>query len=106
MQIRTITASPAQAAESVTAPPYAPAVGTEPHYRVQKITETDMSLWFDKSEASSVVMRGDFRQSATVLSRDDEGMLMQWRLSADIPPDAADSYPMNAMFRNNTATPT
>ncbi|MGV1957255.1 SecDF P1 head subdomain-containing protein [Agrobacterium sp. 22-214-1] len=102
----TMAAGPAQAAESVTVPPYEPAVGTELHYRVQKTTETDMSLWFDKPEASSVVMRGDFRQSATVLSRDDEGMRVQWRLSADIPPDAvdaADSYPMNAMFRNSLA---
>lgn len=102
----TIAAGPAQAAESVTVPPYAPVVGTELHYRVQKTTETDMALWFDKPEASSVVMRGDFRQSATVLSRDDEGMRVQWRLSADIPPDAADvadSYPMNAMFRNSLA---
>lgn len=102
----TMAAGSAQAAESVTVPPYEPAVGTELHYRVQKTTETDMSLWFDKPEASSVVMRGDFRQSATVLSRDDEGMRVQWRLSADIPPDAvdaADSYPMNAMFRNSLA---
>ncbi|MCZ7498591.1 hypothetical protein [Agrobacterium sp. ST15.13.015] len=102
----TIAVGPAQAAESVTVPPYAPAVGTELHYRVQKTTETDMSLWFDKPEASSVVMRGDFRQSATVLSRNDEGMRMKWRLSADIPPDAtgaADSYAMNAMFRNSLA---
>lgn len=102
----TMAASPTQAAESVTVPPYEPAVGTELHYRVQKTTETDMSLWFDKPEASSVVMRGDFRQSATVLSRNDEGMRMKWRLSADIPPDAtgaADSYAMNAMFRNSLA---
>lgn len=102
----TIAVGPAQAAESVTVPPYAPAVGTELHYRVQKTTETDMSLWFDKPEASAVVMRGDFRQSATVLSRYDEGMRVQWKLSADIPPDAtdaADSYPMNAMFRNSLA---
>ncbi|WP_205927484.1 SecDF P1 head subdomain-containing protein [Rhizobium sp. P40RR-XXII] len=101
-----IAVSPARAAESVTVPPYQPVVGTERHYRVQKTTETDMSLWFDKPEASSVVMRGDFRQSATVLSRDDKGMRMRWRLSADIPPDAtgaADSYPMNAMFRNSLA---
>jgi hypothetical protein len=93
----------------VTVPPYAPAVGTELHYRVQKTTETDMSLWYDKPGASSVVMRGDFRQSATVLSRDNEGMQVRWRRSAHISPDAADaadSYPMNAMFRNNTARPT
>ncbi|MBO0133610.1 SecDF P1 head subdomain-containing protein [Agrobacterium burrii] len=98
--------SPAQAAESVTVPPYEPAIGAESHYRVQKTTETDMSLWFDKPEASSVVMRGDFRQSATVLSRDADGMRMKWTLSADIPPDAtgaADSYAMNAMFRNSLA---
>ena len=50
----TMAASPAHAAESVTVPPYEPAVGTELHYRVQKTTETDMSLWFDKPEASSV----------------------------------------------------
>lgn len=102
----TIAVGLAQAAESVTVPPYAPAVGTERHYRVQKTTETDMSLWLDKPEASAVVLRGDFRQSATVLSRDDEGMRVQWRLSADLPPDvadAADSYPMNAMFRNSLA---
>lgn len=100
----TMAASPAHAAESVTVPPYEPAVGTELHYRVQKTTETDMSLWFDKPEASSVVMRGDFRQSATVLSRNNKGMRVKWRLSADIPPDAtgaADSYAMNAMFRNS-----
>ncbi len=102
----TTAVGPAQAAESVTVPPYAPAVGTELHYRVQKTTETDMSLWLDKPEASSAVMRGDFRQSATVLSRNDEGMRVQWKLSADIPQDAvdpADSYPMNAMFRNSLA---
>lgn len=102
----TVAVAPARAAESVTVPPYAPAVATERHYRVQKTTETDMSLWLDKPEASAVVMRGDFRQSATVLSRDDEGMRVKWRLSADLPPDAADaadSYPMNAMFRNSLA---
>ncbi|MGV1941130.1 SecDF P1 head subdomain-containing protein [Agrobacterium sp. 22-211-1] len=102
----TMAVGPAQAAESVTVPPYEPAVGTERHYRVQKTTETDMSLWFDRPEASSAVMRGDFRQSATVLSQNDEGMRMKWRLSADIPPDAtgaADSYAMNAMFRNSLA---
>ncbi|MFK3781512.1 SecDF P1 head subdomain-containing protein [Agrobacterium sp. NPDC089420] len=98
--------SRAEAAESVTVPPYEPAVGAELHYRVQKTTESDMSLWFDRPEASSAVMRGDFRQSATVLSRDEEGMRMKWRLSADVPPDAtgaADSYAMNAMFRNSLA---
>lgn len=102
----TMAAGPAHAAESVTVPPYEPAVGAELHYRVQKTTETDMSLWFDRPEASSAVMRGDFRQSATVLSRNDEGMRVKWRLSADIPPDAAgaaDSYAMNAMFRNSLA---
>lgn len=102
----TIAVSPAHAAESVTVPPYEPVIGTERYYRIQKTTETDMSLWFDKPEASSVVMRGDFRQSATVLSRDENGMRMKWRLSADIPSDAtdaADSYPMNAMFRNSLA---
>lgn len=102
----TMAVSPAQAAESVTVPPYEPAIGAESHYRVQKTTETDMSLWFDKPEASSVVMRGDFRQSATVLSRDADGMRMKWTLSADIAPDAtgaADSYAMNAMFRNSLA---
>lgn len=81
----TMAAGPAHAAESVTVPPYEPAVGAELHYRVQKTTETDMSLWFDRPEASSAVMRGDFRQSATVLSRNDEGMRVKWRLSADIP---------------------
>ncbi|MCZ4072458.1 hypothetical protein [Agrobacterium sp. LMR679] len=69
----------------MTVPPYEPAIGAESHYRVQKTTETDMSLWLDKPEASSVVMRGDFRQSATVLSRNDEGMRVKWRLSADLP---------------------
>ncbi|MFK0206495.1 hypothetical protein [Agrobacterium sp. NPDC090283] len=39
-----------------------------------RAAETDMSLWLDKPEASSIVLRGDFRQSATVLSRDDEGI--------------------------------
>jgi hypothetical protein len=100
----TMAVSSAQATESVTIPPYEPSVGAERHYRVQKTTETDMSLWFDRPEASSVVMRGDFRQSATVLSRDDEGIRMKWKLSADIPLDAigaADSYAMNAMFRNS-----
>jgi hypothetical protein len=102
----TMAVSSAQATESVTVPPYEPSVGAERHYRVQKTTETDMSLWFDRPEASSVVMRGDFRQSATVLSRDDEGIRMKWKLSADIPLDAigaADSYAMNAMFRNSLA---
>lgn len=102
----TMAVSSAQATESVTVPPYEPSVGAERYYRVQKTTETDMSLWFDRPEASSVVMRGDFRQSATVLSRDADGMRMKWALSADIPPDAtgaADSYAMNAMFRNSLA---
>nr|WP_180882749.1 hypothetical protein [Mesorhizobium loti] len=63
-----------------------------------------MSLWFDKPEAAAMVMRGDFRQQTAVVSRDDKGMRVRWLLSADLPPaalSAADSYPMNAQFRNS-----
>ncbi|MGO4561375.1 SecDF P1 head subdomain-containing protein [Rhizobiales bacterium 3FA27D7] len=97
---------PIRAAESVTIPAYQPAVGAEHGYRIQKTTETDMSLWFDKPEASSVVMRGDFRHQLVVLSRDDKAMRVRWNLSADLPPGttgAADSYAMNAQLRNSLA---
>ena len=67
----------AQAAESVTVPRYQPEIGTVQTYRIQKTTETDMSLWFDKPEAASMVMRGDFRQQAAVVSRDDKSMRMR-----------------------------
>lgn len=101
-----IPVGPIWAAESVTIPGYQPAVGTEYGYRIQKTTDTDMSLWFDKPEAASMVTRGDFRQRAVVLSRDDKAMRVRWSLSADLPPGttgAADSYAMNAQFRNSLA---
>ncbi|MFE0017577.1 hypothetical protein ACFWXH_22240 [Mesorhizobium sp. NPDC059054] len=99
-----ITAAVAQAAENVTIPRYQPEIGTVHTYRIQKTTETDMSLWFDKPEAAAMVMRGDFRQQTAVVSRDDKGMRVRWVLSADLPPAAlsvADSYPMNAQYRNS-----
>ncbi|MDP9729997.1 UNVERIFIED_ORG: hypothetical protein QE446_001805 [Rhizobium sp. SORGH_AS260] len=90
----------ALAADSVVVPGYAPETGAEYLYRSHKTTSTDMSLWFDRPAA---IMRGDFRQRMTVLSRDAEGMRVSWSLSADLPQDAegaADTYAMNALYRN------
>lgn len=101
-----ITAAVAQAGESVIVPRYQPEIGTVHTYHIQKTTETDMSLWFDKPEAASMVMRGDFRHQSAVLSRDDKGMRVHWALSAALPPaaqSAADSYPMNAQYANSLA---
>ncbi|WP_379069453.1 hypothetical protein ACHMW4_03765 [Mesorhizobium sp. UC22_110] len=96
----------AQAGESVTVPRYQPEIGTVHTYRIQKTTESDMSLWFDKPEATSMVMRGDFRQQTAVLSRDDKGMRMRWMLSAELPPaslSGADSFAMNPQYANSLA---
>lgn len=90
----------ALAADSVVVPAYAPETGVEYLYRSHRTTSTDMSLWFDRPAA---IMRGDFRQRMTVLSRDAEGMRVRWSLSADLPQDAegaADTYAMNALYRN------
>ncbi len=91
----------ARAADSVVVPGYAPEIGREYLYRSHKTTSTDMSLWFDRPAA---IMRGDFRQRMTVLSRDAEGMRVRWSLSADLPQDAegaADNYAMNALYRDS-----
>lgn len=95
---------PAQAEESVTIPRYQPEIGAVRTYRIQKTTETDMSLWLDKPEAASMVMRGDFRQQTAVLSRDEKEMRISWALSAELPPAAQslpDSYALNAQFANS-----
>ncbi|QEN86419.1 sel1 repeat family protein [Labrys sp. KNU-23] len=91
----------AHAADSVTVPGYAPKTGVEYVYRSHKTTSTDMSLWFNKPAA---IMRGDFRQSMTVLSRNTANIRVRWSLSADLPQRAegiADSYAMNALYRNS-----
>jgi TPR repeat protein len=91
----------ARAADSVTIPGYAPKTGVEYDYRSHKTTSTDMSLWFDKP---AVIMRGDFRQRMTVLSRNTQSMQVRWSLSADLPPDAGgavDTYAMNALYGNS-----
>lgn len=96
----------AWAGENVTIPRYQPEIGKVATYRIEKTTETDMSLWFDKPEAASMVMRGDFRQQTAVISRDDKGMRMRWALSAALPPaaqSAADSYAMNPQYANSLA---
>jgi len=96
--------SPAWAGDSVTVPGYAPVTGVERSYRVQKATESDMSLWFDKPDAASVITRGEFRQRMTVLARDSNGMRVRWSLSADLPDGvagAADTYQMNPLYRNS-----
>ncbi|QND41538.1 hypothetical protein HB770_02105 [Rhizobium leguminosarum bv. viciae] len=85
-------------------PGYAPAMGVERSYRVQKATETDMSFWFDKPGASAMTMRGAFRQRMTVLSLDEDGMRVRWSLRADLPEGIAglaDSYQMNPLYRNS-----
>ncbi|NLS00356.1 hypothetical protein HGP17_26310 [Rhizobium sp. P38BS-XIX] len=97
---------PAWSAESITIPAYAPAVGVEQGYKIQKATETDMSLWFDKPGASSVTMRGVFNQRMRILSRDANGLRVVWSLHADLPGDlagAADGYQMNALYQNSLA---
>ena len=96
----------AQAGETIAIPRYQPEIGKVATYRIEKTTETDMSLWFDKPEAASMVMRGDFRQQTAVISRDDKGMRMRWALSAALPPaaqSAADSYAMNPQYANSLA---
>ncbi|MFS8048132.1 SecDF P1 head subdomain-containing protein [Rhizobium sp. BR 314] len=96
--------SSAWAGDSVTVPGYAPVTGVERSYRVQKATESDMSLWFDASGAASVITRGEFRQRMTVVSRDDKGMRVRWSLSADLPDGiagAVDTYQMNPLYRNS-----
>ncbi|WP_312864197.1 MULTISPECIES: hypothetical protein [Rhizobium] len=48
--------------------------------------------------------RGAFRQTMTVLSRDEDGMRVRWSLSADLPEGIAglaDSYQMNLLYRNS-----
>ncbi len=100
----TALSSPAWAGDSVTVPGYAPATGVERSYRIQRATESDMSLWFDKSDAASVITRGEFRQRMTVVSRDDKGMRVRWSLSADLPDGVAgptDTYQMNPLYRNS-----
>ncbi|MGV1761322.1 SecDF P1 head subdomain-containing protein [Rhizobium sp. A22-96] len=100
----TALSSAARSNESVTVPGYAPATGVEHSYRVQKATENDMSFWFDKSGATPLITRGDFRQKMTVLSRDEQGMRVRWSLSADLPNGiggAADTYQMNLLYRNS-----
>ncbi|MGR9482151.1 hypothetical protein ACU8N7_00510 [Rhizobium leguminosarum] len=95
---------PAWSAGGTEIPGYAPAMGVECSYRVQKATETDMSFWFDKPGASAMTMRGAFRQRMTVLSRDEDGMRVRWSLSADLPEGIAglaDSYQMNPLYRNS-----
>ncbi|MBY5784546.1 hypothetical protein GFL91_06245 [Rhizobium leguminosarum bv. viciae] len=95
---------PAWSAGGIEIPGYAPAMGVERSYRVQKATETDMSFWFDKPGASAMTMRGAFRQRMTVLSRDEDGMRVRWSLSADLPEGLAglaDSYQMNLLYRNS-----
>jgi hypothetical protein len=95
---------PAWSAGGVTIPRYAPAIGVERSYRVQKATETDMSFWFDKPGASAMTVRGAFRQRMTVLSRDEDSMRVRWSLSADLPEGIAgiaDSYQMNLLYRNS-----
>ncbi|TBX81762.1 hypothetical protein E0I74_04225 [Rhizobium laguerreae] len=95
---------PAWSAGGIEIPGYAPAMGVERSYRVQKATETDMSFWFDKPGASAMTMRGAFRQRMTVLSRDEDGMRVRWSLSADLPEGIAglaDSYQMNQLYRNS-----
>lgn len=92
----------ARAAEPITIPAYTPDIGVERHYRVQKTTQTDVAPWLAQ-QALPAVMRADLRLSATVLSRHAAGLGMRWRLSADLPADAAgaaDSYAMNAMLRD------
>ena len=88
----------ARAADSVTIPGYAPKTGVEYVYRSHKTTSTDMSLWFDKPAA---IIRGDFRQRMTVVSRNTNSMQVRWSLSADLPQGAegaVDSYAMNALY--------
>ncbi|UIY24747.1 hypothetical protein LZK76_02400 [Rhizobium leguminosarum] len=95
---------PAWSAGGIEIPGYAPAMGVERSYRVQKATETDMSFWFDKPGASAMTMRGAFRQRMTVVSRDEDGMRVRWSLSADLPEGIAglaDSYQMNPLYRNS-----
>ncbi|MGZ2383084.1 hypothetical protein [Rhizobium brockwellii] len=95
---------PAWSADGIEIPGYAPATGVERSYRVQKATETDMSFWFDKPGASTMTMRGAFRQRMTVLSRNEDGMRLRWSLSADLPEGMAglaDSYQMNLLYRNS-----
>jgi hypothetical protein len=101
-----IASGTAWAGESVTIPRYQPEIGTVHTWRIEKTTESDMSLWLDKPEAASMVMRGDFRQQTGVVSRDDKGMRVRWMLSADLPPaalSAADSYAMNPQYANSLA---
>lgn len=101
-----IATGTAWAGEKVTIPGYKPEIGKIETYRIEKTTETDMSLWFDKPEAASMVMRGDFRQQTAVVSRDDKGMRVQWALSPALPPAAlstADSYAMNPQYANSLA---
>ena len=91
----------AHAADSVTIPGYTPKSGVEYIYRSHKTTSTDMSLWFNKP---ATIMRGDFRQRMTVLSRDTKNMRVRWSLSADLPQGAegaVDSYAMNALHKNS-----
>lgn len=98
--------SPAWSDDSVKIPGYAPAIGVEHSYRVQKATENDMSLWFANAGAASVTIRGEFRQRMTVLSRDDNGVRVRWSLGADLPDGiagAADTYQMNPLYRNSLA---
>ncbi|MGO7815683.1 hypothetical protein ACC684_00215 [Rhizobium ruizarguesonis] len=100
----TLSTPPAWSAGGIDIPGYAPAMGVERSYRVQKATETDMSFWFDKSGAPPVTARGAFRQRMTVLSRDEDGMRVRWSLSADLPESLAglaDSYQMNLLYRNS-----
>lgn len=91
----------ANAADSVTISGYAPKTGVEYVYRSHKTTSTDLSLWSGKP---AVVMRGDFRQRMTVLSRNETGMRVRWSLGADLPQaaeGAADSYAMNILYGNS-----
>ncbi len=87
-------------------PVYKPSIGIERSYRVQKSTETDMSLWFDKPEASSVIMRGDFRFRMIVASQDEKSLRTRWSLSAELPSgitEAPNSFELNAHYGNSLA---
>ncbi|MEP7453656.1 hypothetical protein [Phyllobacterium sp. SB3] len=90
-------------AETVTIPGYAPELGVEHTYRSKKSGLTDMSMWFDNPAAAGQTNYGDFRQRVTITKNSTDSFLQQWKLSADLPPDASGPLEMNNMFRNTLA---
>lgn len=90
-------AGAAFAADTVTIKAYAPEVGVEHSYRLQKATETDLSFW--RGAGAPITIRGDFRQRMTVLAKDTQSLRMRWSLSAEQPDTGVATYELNRLQR-------